>query len=618
MSLVGSLEDLGLGDILQIVSLSRKSGLLLLRSDHREGRIVFQDGRVIGALVGGAPTSLRELLEKEPAVSHADLERIAGLAGERGVSLDAALAESGCLSLEQLNQTKREAAEQAVVAMFAWTAGDFSFDVREDRQEFDAALFVPDGIDAQYLAMEGARVRDERVHEQDLGAAHDPATSFADVEEELREAPRPTLDETAASEAPLVDAELLDEVEPDTAEPVEEGVLVADAHEPGGPEADPIETVSPLEAGDPCVGVETESVREAVDPDPVAAAHPELPVVAIDPNLAILEWLKGALAGEFGKVHIFQRSELGIARIRQYLARGELPLLILSADAPSDPISGSTDLADMVRRLKAQVARMPILMLAEAGRSPQVPGADAVVTKPHPRELTTRASSLEVANYAQVLVTALRSWAQGEPPAPPSRESVVPVPGGPAELPLARLKEISARLRDPESQGEVLPLVMRFAAQSFSRVAMFLIRDDMAVGMAQLGLSRAGGPDDRALREIRLSAQDPAWFRSVFARGGAVCGPPTDAGDRLLAEQLGSQLPEQAYVAPLESGERIVAMLYADNLPERTPIQDTLALEVVLHEAGLALDRAALERQLAEAEAAPLVEAQPHDPATTS
>ena len=32
MSLVGSLEDLGLGEILQIVSLSRKSGRLLLRS----------------------------------------------------------------------------------------------------------------------------------------------------------------------------------------------------------------------------------------------------------------------------------------------------------------------------------------------------------------------------------------------------------------------------------------------------------------------------------------------------------------------------------------------------------------------------------------------------------
>ena len=46
----------------------------------------------------------------------------------------------------------------------------------------------------------------------------------------------------------------------------------------------------------------------------------------------------------------------------------------------------------------------------------------------------------------------------------------------------------------------------------------------------------------------------------------------------------------------------MVAVLYADNLPSGAPIGDTSALEVVLHEAGLALDRAVLERALAEAE----------------
>ena len=49
MSLVGSLEDLGLGDILQVISLSRKSGVLLLRSDRGEGRIIFRDGLIRGA-----------------------------------------------------------------------------------------------------------------------------------------------------------------------------------------------------------------------------------------------------------------------------------------------------------------------------------------------------------------------------------------------------------------------------------------------------------------------------------------------------------------------------------------------------------------------------------------
>jgi hypothetical protein len=64
---------------------------------------------------------------------------------------------------------------------------------------------------------------------------------------------------------------------------------------------------------------------------------------------------------------------------------------------------------------------------------------------------------------------------------------------------------------------------------------------------------------------------------------------------------LGDRPPAEAYVAPIESGGQVVAVLYADNLPGDAPLGDTSALEVVLHHAGLALDRAALERALAEA-----------------
>ena len=61
MSLVGSLEDLGLGDILQIISLSGKSGVLLLRSDRGEGRFIFRKGLIRGASFAGGPKDLREL-----------------------------------------------------------------------------------------------------------------------------------------------------------------------------------------------------------------------------------------------------------------------------------------------------------------------------------------------------------------------------------------------------------------------------------------------------------------------------------------------------------------------------------------------------------------------------
>jgi hypothetical protein len=80
---------------------------------------------------------------------------------------------------------------------------------------------------------------------------------------------------------------------------------------------------------------------------------------------------------------------------------------------------------------------------------------------------------------------------------------------------------------------------------------------------------------------VTLHHREPAWFRKVFESRGPVRAAPSDEGDQRLAVLLGNSIPEEAYVAPIESGEHIVALLYADNLPSGEPIGDTSALEVV-------------------------------------
>ena len=55
MSLNGNLEDLPLLDILQIVSFSKKTGYLSIRTDAGEGAIVFKDGYVVAAFSAETP-----------------------------------------------------------------------------------------------------------------------------------------------------------------------------------------------------------------------------------------------------------------------------------------------------------------------------------------------------------------------------------------------------------------------------------------------------------------------------------------------------------------------------------------------------------------------------------
>jgi len=181
-----------------------------------------------------------------------------------------------------------------------------------------------------------------------------------------------------------------------------------------------------------------------------------------------------------------------------------------------------------------------------------------------------------------------------------ARAGAATAPKPAASATLERLRDTTRQLGNASSGGEILPLVIRFTSEIFSRVAMFIVRDDVASGLGQVGLDRCGGPDDDAFRKVQIQVSVTGWMRGVVEGRTSITGPPSDEGDRDFAGALGDRVPEVAYCAPIESAGQVVAILYADNLPHGGPGGDTSALDVVLHHAGLALDRAALERALQE------------------
>ena len=75
MSLVGNLEDLSLPDILQIVSLSKKSGILTIEQEGLTGKIFIRDGRVIQTVSPRSGKTLGEILSSRGIVSPEDLKR---------------------------------------------------------------------------------------------------------------------------------------------------------------------------------------------------------------------------------------------------------------------------------------------------------------------------------------------------------------------------------------------------------------------------------------------------------------------------------------------------------------------------------------------------------------
>ena len=489
------------------------------------------------------------------------------------MTLDEALASDAGIAAERVDSLRREHVERAVLRMFTWRAGQFSFEVRDEMEARDLELSLPTGINAQYLTMEASRLRDEK---------GDPdATALSRTR-------------AAASEDPH-------------AEPDEEPVFSGEDPEALDRDGAPAGSARAGRAGaGRARGARARDraqrrARGARESPATAPAAPDRAasgsiLIVIDPDLQALEWVKTVLASRFARIHIFQRSDTGVARIRQYLGRAERPVVLLSTRATGDPLSGASDAADLVRRLKLLAPQMPILWLKDRGAEPPIGGesADGVVARPPVRRLTDRAGWAELEAEAASLRMQLAPWT------PPGGE-----PRAAARGPAGGRRPCAAELRSSSSSGSARDCAIppraarcsRWCSSSprelFSRVAMFMLRDDVIVGIAQTGLARAGGPGDDELRGLCMPANDSAWLRAAIESGDAVRAAPSDAGDHRLVAMLGTGIPKQAYVAPIHSGGRVAALLYADDLPETKPLGDTTALAIVLHEAGLVLDRAA-------------------------
>jgi hypothetical protein len=584
MSLVGSLEDLGLSDILQIVMLARKSGWLLLRSKEGEGRIVFREGRVHGASVESEVGDLRALLVDAGHLSAEDFERAADRATEQDLPLDEAIEACSDLSAAHVDSLRRERVERAVLRMFSWNAGEFSFEITDEEDAGSRDLRLRTGINSQYLMMEAARLGDESLRtEPGAGADDAPDGSELAADEGSGEAVVPAED-AADDDAPTLSDRPI-------SGPGEADPATTDA---SGPDRDPtVEMkIAPEVAGDG---------HRTPEPEPAPPGAPARPrsLIVIEPELRVLAWIKAELSGLFDRIHVFQRADLGVTRIRQYLGRGELPWVMVAAETPPDPLTGARDAGALVVRLRGLTPRMRIFTLRD-GASPSLKGLDRAngeVLRPEAQDFATRHAPEKLAASGERLREALRPWLTGEAP----QETTSPAAAAAGAAPSLRAfadpasTRVIERLRDDENQGDVLALVLDFAGQQFPRAAIFAVRDGDAIGGKQRGLASAGGPDDDAFANLRFSTGDAPWFRTVLETRNPLQAVPSEA-DRPLAERLGADLPAEVYLAPIVSRGEVAAILYVDRLPASRPIGDTSTLADVVREAGLSLERALARR----------------------
>ena len=584
MSLVGNLEDLGLGEILQIVSLSRKSGMLTLHSRGREGKVFFRSGQVIRASSSVFHQNLGEVLLQKGVIDLPTLKKSLSLQETEGFRerLGTILIKHFSVSSDDIEQVVREQIENVVYSLFAWAEGTFDFELQDnvapiDDTHLDPVQFMLDqGLNPQFLAMEGTRIIDERRHR---GEAID---------------------------------EMPDEVSPPPAMPEENEDLNFDLIQPATAPASPaVEEAAAVPSAGPAVELLPEMVPVPAATVPCAARQ----LVLVDDDMTTREVMASILKEQGYEVFDFEGSEDALIRIDTLYREGMHPSIIIDLIMPrmdGSGVLGGLELLDIVH---VNFPDLPVLLVSDynnsdAERKVREMGCDFVM-KPRKTEVADP-ETLTVFEFR--LLRELRRVEAGDSPAEwsdkvniadelrlemgeelgPGREQLVAQSTG-----ISLLRGMLEELNNPSLGGGIILLVLRFASEFMNRAVIFIVKKDDIVGLGQFGIQDSEGLADSRVRNMRIPRDEDSLFARVIQSQQPLKVRPDEGGwNHYLIERLGGEYPAEVFIGPIVSEGKVVAILYGDNLPDYRPVGDTDSLEIFLSQAGIAMEKALLQRRL--------------------
>lgn len=556
MSLVGNLEDLGLGDILQIVSLSRKSGILLLQSRNREGKIVFLNGQVIRATSSVLSENLGDLLVRRGLLDIETLKEALLLQKKLPESprLGVILSERFGVSNETIEEVVREQIEKIVYSFFAWNEGTFSFELGEPAElaatSFNPLQFMLDsGLNPQWLAMEGSRILDEKRHRgEEIEEIEEPVVDVAALMGE--DAPAPEISIAAAAAAEATRGEIL----------------------------------------------------------------------FVDDDEATREGIAKVLEGKGYRTSLFADAASFTAAVMAAQQAGQSPILLIDLIMPRKDGGGILGGLEILEQVRAAAPELKVLVLSdhpndEAEHRVRQLGVPAVIPKPKKSDIRGErgiaalgklADTLENLLATEVAAEAVKGEGDGLFNLGAELRSEFGESNdagrgekGPETPGLFLLRGMLQELNNPSLGGGIILLVLRFASELMNRAVIFLVKDDEVVGLGQFGIESTEELADVRVRRMKIPRSEPSVFARVIDEMSPMKTALSDSDwDQYLREQLGGGTPQELFLGPVISEGRVVAVLYGDNLPEKKGIGDTESLEIFLSQAGLAMEKALLERRL--------------------
>lgn len=169
---------------------------------------------------------------------------------------------------------------------------------------------------------------------------------------------------------------------------------------------------------------------------------------------------------------------------------------------------------------------------------------------------------------------------------------------------LAELRSlmVEIQLRSPSFTGEITLMILRFATRVVNRGVLCHVSPTGISGIGQFGLARRAESTesvDRRIRSMCIPLNEPSVFMEVFETMHSYQGRLRSSwwNDQLV-RFLGGPAPTEVVVIPIIVDGMIEGMFYGDNVPHDRAIGPVHALELLMIEAGLAMEKTLLRTRL--------------------
>jgi CheY-like chemotaxis protein len=587
VSLLGRLEDLSLTDIVQIVHLSRRTGVLEIVDDRGRHTVMFRQGLVVNASSPEHPDLLTFLVARGsiPEAAAPGLRKME----ESGIPLGTAAVDMNIISAADLATAIHERVVSVVAPLLQSREGEFNFILSDHvgplDVEYDADVIFKDGGFAPQKivgAADGEKLKPLRGLEESLKVGKALLRSAA------TDTPAPTLDlglghakEPALTLVPddnILPFPTPEEREEQTFTPVPDDESFPAVEEPA-PQATPKPRTS---AGQFKVAG---GLIEVESPD---ATYRNVVLFERSPLIRV------AARRAFGRnrVKIAQFGTIDDARVAigDYIRANTFFVTFLELTDQSDVL---------LQQLKRKNPRLPVVIIdAEADLRRRHDllrrGADLYLTKPSPARLQPGLAEEELSLFADELVLfAERAFQQWERStgglADAGRRFYETAEKENVDRSFSLLKQLINELSNPNDIGEVSATILRLSAEYLDRGALFIAGDAEFTGIS--GFGAADMPS--RVKSLRIPRTEPSILGDVATSGEAHRGKMRrTAANVALIDSLGGLLPTEVVALPIMHARRTIGILYGDNAAHRAPIDTMTGLEIFLSQAGYAFGNA--------------------------